>query len=86
VRAAGFETYLVPASTVVHPRSASGDIPRWKEKLRVRNAVYIHRLYRRRFPLRVASRLVQIAVRRKPYLLAPLWHGLRGDFSRNYLD
>lgn len=86
MRAVGFETYLVPESVATHPRSASGDIPRWKEKLRVRNAVYIHRRYRRRFALRVASRLVRIVVSRKPYLLAPLWHGLTGDFSRSYLD
>jgi rhamnopyranosyl-N-acetylglucosaminyl-diphospho-decaprenol beta-1,3/1,4-galactofuranosyltransferase len=86
VRTSGFETYLVLDSLVAHPKYPASALPRPKQKFLARNTVYIHRRYRRWFPLRTVFRVVRCLATGRLYLIAPIWHGVRGDFGRNYAE
>jgi rhamnopyranosyl-N-acetylglucosaminyl-diphospho-decaprenol beta-1,3/1,4-galactofuranosyltransferase len=86
VRSHGYGTYLVLDSICRHPRRDSRGIPRWRELSTARNMVYVHRRYRRWFLLRTMRRFLVYAVTGRWALLRALWDGVRGDFSRRYVD
>jgi GT2 family glycosyltransferase len=84
IKKLGVKIYMIPQSIFFHPKLVMAKAAKWKEKYGTRNYVYIHRLYKP-FPLiHHLLALVKIITARKFYLLAPFYHGLKGDFSKKY--